>query len=119
MVSPLDQIRNRKRGKVPPRTDPLAREQRPPVRTLPLERISDRPANTRELNMSHVEALVESMSAVGLITPLTLDEDGTLLAGAHRLEALRGLQAHHPERFLELFAQGEIPVRVMPFSAPR
>jgi len=117
MVSPLDQIRNRKRGKVPPRTDPLAQEQRAPVRTLPLERVSDRVENTRELNMAHVEALIDSVSAVGLITPLTVDEGGVLLAGAHRLEALRGLKASDPERFEELFAQGAVPVRMMPFSA--
>lgn len=117
MVSPLDQIRNRKRSKVPPRPDPLAPEQRAPVRTLPLDQVSDRTDNTRELNMGHVEALIESISAVGLITPLTTDEAGTLLAGAHRLEALRNLRAREPERFEVLFPGGVIPVRLMSFSA--
>lgn len=116
MVSPLDQIRNRKRAKVPPRTDPLAPEQKVQIRTLSIEQIFDRSANTRALNMSHVDALIESISAVGLISPLTTDEDGVLLAGAHRLEALRSLQSRHPERFKELFVQEAIPVRMMPFS---
>jgi len=117
MVNALDQIRNRKRGKVPPRTDPLQRELKLPIKTLALAQLSDRVANTRELNMAHVEALVESISAVGLITPLTVDEEGVLLAGAHRLEALRGLQERDPERFEELFAEGAVPARVMPFSS--
>ena len=119
MVSPLDQIRNRHRAKVSPRPDPLAHDLSAPVRAVELSEVSDRASDTRPVNDEHVRALIESISAVGLITPLTLDQEGTLLAGAHRLAALRALQAEQPERFERLFPQGKVPARLMPLSASR
>ena len=80
---------------------------------LKLEEILDRPSgNTRQLNQTHVEALADSISVLGLITPLTVDRNGYLLAGGHRRESLQLLSMEQPERFEELFVDG-VPVRVM------
>ena len=80
---------------------------------LELDAILDRPGgNTRALNHNHVEALADSISVLGLITPLTVDRNGYLLAGGHRRESLQLLAIEQPERFEELFSDG-IPVRVM------
>jgi ParB family chromosome partitioning protein len=119
MVNPLEQIRNRQRARVAPRPDPLSLDLNAPVREVALSEVKDRAANTRELNLEHVARLVTSISEVGLITPLTLDREGALLAGAHRLEALRRLSAEQPERFETLFAHGKVPARVMNLSATR
>lgn len=59
---------------------------------LPLEEIQPRPhASTRDLNPQHVKALAESIRALGLLEPLVVDRFGRLVAGAHRLAALRSL----------------------------
>lgn len=80
---------------------------------LKLDEILDRPSgNTRQLNQNHVEALADSISVLGLITPLTVDKNGYLLAGGHRRESLQLLSMEQPKRFEELFSEG-IPVRVM------
>lgn len=82
-------------------------------RLLKLEEILDRPAgDTRSLNQAHVDALADSISVLGLITPLTVDRSNYLLAGGHRRESLRFLSVEKPERFEELFDEG-IPVRIM------
>ena len=44
---------------------------------------------TRPLRASHVVALAESIAVLGLLEPLIVDTLGHLLAGAHRLAALR------------------------------
>ena len=119
MVNPLDQIRNRQRARVAPRPDPLSLDLNAPVREVALSEVKDRAANTRELNLEHVARLITSISEVGLITPLTLDREGALLAGAHRLEALRRLSVDQPERFEALFAHAKVPARVMNLSATR
>ena len=85
--------------------------------TMPLKDIQDRASNTRDLDLAHAESLMESIKAVGLIQPITVDRDGVLLAGGHRHLALIMLQNHEPMVFTELFPNGEVPVRVMPFTA--
>jgi hypothetical protein len=80
---------------------------------IPLSAIGDRPGgDTRTLNPSHLDQLVESIAVIGLITPLTVDRNYCLLAGGHRKAALIRLASDNPERFAELFSDG-IPVRVM------
>jgi len=61
---------------------------------MPLEAIKPRDADTRPLNPAHVEALAESIAALGLIDPLAVDKQGRLLAGGHRLAAI--LQLRRP-----------------------
>lgn len=121
--SALDQIRNRARSRVPPRPDPLgaAVSAEPassaPVRLVSLAAVRARAADSRPVLEEHARELEGSIEEVGLITPLTLDAQLTLLAGAHRLAALRALAARLPERFEELFPGGLVPARVMPLDA--
>lgn len=58
--------------------------------TLPLAAIHPRPGgDSRPLKPGHILNLAESIAAVGLVEPPTVDRGGHLLAGAHRLAALR------------------------------
>lgn len=84
---------------------------------LPLEQIRERPSgDARKLRFAHVEALAESILLVGLIQPVVVDRQGHLLAGGHRLAALRLLQKQHPRQFERLFAGG-VPVRRLEIDA--
>lgn len=61
---------------------------------LPLASIQPRPSgDSRPLKPDHVLNLAESIAAIGLVEPPTVDRLGRLLAGAHRIAALR-LLAH-------------------------
>lgn len=95
----------------------LQKQQESNGQLIPLARIADRPTgDTRPLNLSHLDQLMESIAVIGLITPLTVDRHYRLLAGGHRKAALIRLATENPERFAELFAEG-IPVRVMAIDA--
>ena len=41
----------------------------------------------RNLNLSHVSSLADSMAALGLIQPIVINQDNRLIAGGHRLAA--------------------------------
>lgn len=83
------------------------------LKLLPLGSILDRyGGDTRPINQKHVDALCDSISTLGLITPLTVDTKGRLLAGGHRRAALLQLASKDPKHFASLFPEG-IPVRVM------
>ena len=98
----------------------LRREQeRGELSTLPLERIKSRESNTRTLNTQHVESLKESISTLGLIEPLAVDQSKVLLAGGHRLAAIALLLKTEPETFEKHFPNSAIPVRVMPFLSEK
>ena len=45
------------------------------------------PAGRRSIDYAKVSALAESIKTVGLLNPIAIDKDGTLIAGAHRYEA--------------------------------
>jgi ParB family transcriptional regulator, chromosome partitioning protein len=84
---------------------------------LPLDQITDRPGgDTRPLNQSHVEALAESIAAVGLIQPIAVDNQGRLLAGGHRWKAIVQLQTTNPPAFAQWFGAG-VPVHRFDFDA--
>jgi ParB family transcriptional regulator, chromosome partitioning protein len=84
---------------------------------LPLHQISDRSGgDTRPLNQAHIEALAESIAAVGLIQPIAIDSQGRLLAGGHRRAAIAHLQETNPNAFFEWFERG-IPVHRFDFDA--
>ncbi len=84
---------------------------------ISLEEITDRPGgNTRSLNQPHVEALAESIAAVGLIQPIAVDTRGNLLAGGHRRAAIYHLSIFNPEAFNTHFSFG-IPIRRYDFDA--
>jgi ParB family transcriptional regulator, chromosome partitioning protein len=96
----------------------LRRErERGELSTLPLKRIKNRESSTRTLNAQHVQSLKESISTLGLIEPLAVDEEKVLLAGGHRLAAIALLLETEPEIFEQHFPSSAIPVRVMPFIA--
>lgn len=86
-------------------------------RTISLEVIQDRHADTRKLTPSHVQHLSESIAALGLIEPIVVDRSGRLLAGGHRLQAIKQLKAESLIVFLERFPNGMIPVRIMDLNA--
>jgi hypothetical protein len=67
--------------------------------------------DTRDPTPADLEALTESIDALGLLEPLVLDKFGRLLAGKTRLLALRRLAAKDPDRWKL------VPVRRMDFSA--
>ena len=84
--------------------------------TLPIDNIQARAQDTRIPNDAHVNALAESIAAVGLIQPIAVDGTGRLLAGAHRLAAIKYLKQNDPRSFGKWFNLG-IPVRRYDFDA--
>lgn len=48
-------------------------------------------AGRREASLNGIDELTRSISEVGLLNPITIDEDRTLIAGLHRLEAAKRL----------------------------
>lgn len=85
-------------------------------RALPLDAILPRLQSTREVDPEHVEALTESIRSLGLIEPIVVDKRHRLLAGGHRLEAVRRLQETEPEAFARWFAEG-VMVNVLEVDA--
>ena len=92
-------------------------EERGELNSVVIERIKLREIDTRPLNESHVQNLSESIAILGLIEPLAVDQDKVLLAGGHRLAAIKLLQETDIDSFNGQFPNGQIPVRVMPFKA--
>ena len=45
----------------------------------------------READLTGINELARSISEVGLLNPITIDPDHTLIAGLHRLEAAKRL----------------------------
>lgn len=86
------------------------------IAKLPFERILPRPEDTRPINIDHVKALADSIAAVGLIQPIAVDVNGRLLAGGHRLAAIKHLKTSNETAFLEHFNEG-IPIRRYDFDA--
>jgi ParB family transcriptional regulator, chromosome partitioning protein len=84
---------------------------------LPIEQILDRYyGDSRELDPIHVEELVDSIAAVGLIQGITVDNKGRLLAGGHRRAAIQVLQETSAEIYTEHFANG-VPVLRLDFDS--
>ncbi len=113
---------------------------------LALTAIHPRPGgDSRALNVVHLLNLAESIAAVGLVEPPTVDAVGHLLAGAHRVAALRLLALSDQEQRLRSWLElaqldpsrltakqqieierltglspletEEIPVMILPFNA--
>lgn len=94
--------------------DPLASQSQ--VSTLLLDHISERDQDTRSLSLKHVESLRESIAVLGLIEPLVVDQSGTLLAGGHRLAAIRLLRSDFFQIYQNHFPNDEIPIRRVLFK---
>ncbi len=88
--------------------------------TLPLDAIYDRlSGDSRPLNFAHVDKLTESIATLGLIEPIVVDTQNRLLAGGHRRAAILKLRDEKLEIFNQQFANGKVPVRVMPFDSEK
>lgn len=85
--------------------------------TLHLDKITLRPEDTRQLNSAHVESLAESIAVLGLIEPLVTDKKGQLLAGGHRLAAIKHLKATEGEAYQAKFPDELVPIRLLDFDA--
>jgi len=83
---------------------------------LDLDSILPRTRSTRECDPEHVRALAESIAALGLIEPIVVDVRHRLLAGEHRLEAIKWLRTENAEAYDKCFGRG-VPIRVMDFDA--
>ena len=94
-----------------------SRALKPQDATILLEEIKGRSSDTRPLNPKHVESLASSIAVLGLIEPLVLDNNGRLLAGGHRLEAIRLLKSQQIENYQKHFPGSRIPIRTLPFDA--
>ena len=81
--------------------------------TRPLDDILWRDVSTRPIHQDHALALADSIVEVGLLHPLVVDDCGRLLAGAHRLAAVRLIRERFPDTFSRLFGDGAIPVRTI------
>jgi ParB family transcriptional regulator, chromosome partitioning protein len=103
-------LRNLKSTSVKPTIDS------PQSSRLSLDQITDRSTDTRQLNPSHVEALAESIAAVGLIQPIAVDSQGRLLAGGHRRAAIVQIQIANPTAYAQWFGAG-VPVHRFEFDA--
>ncbi len=84
---------------------------------LPLAKILDRATDTRDIEPEHVQALVESITILGLIEPLVVDMRGRLLAGAHRRAAITRLRDQDPKSYRQQFPNDCVPVRIMDLDA--
>ncbi len=85
--------------------------------SLLLGQIQLRQEDTRPLNTAHVEALMESISVLGLIEPLVTDKKGRLLAGGHRLAAISLLKEKQLEKYQAQFPGDQVPIRTLSFDA--
>jgi ParB family chromosome partitioning protein len=61
----------------------------PAAPTMPISRIKVGKRHRRDLG--DIAGLAASISDIGLLNPITVDEDGRLLAGARRLVACKQL----------------------------
>ena len=84
---------------------------------VPLDKIKDRPLDTRPLNQGHVQKLAESIAVLGLLEPLVVDNHNRLIAGAHRLAAVRRLREENSAEYEIQFPNDGIPVRMLSFDA--
>jgi ParB family chromosome partitioning protein len=81
----------------------VAQRERTQGTTLLLEQILDRETDTRPLQSQHVTQLAESISVLGLIEPLVVDNRGRLLAGGHRKAAIASIRENNPQAYAQHF----------------
>lgn len=87
---------------------------------MKLGHIYNRPNEpTRPLHEPTMETLTGSISALGLLQPPLVDKNGCLIAGGHRVEAVRRLAAKDPARWEKIpvlktdYAAAEDPARAL------
>ena len=85
--------------------------------TVFINQIKNRQNDTRPLNQKHVISLAESIAVLGLLEPLVVDQRHRLLAGSHRLAAIKFLRESNKQAYEKAFPNDQIPVRIMLFDA--
>lgn len=99
------------------REDAIERERDRAERArVELDKITDRASSTRELNQEHVQSLAASIAAIDLIQPIAVDRHLRLLAGGHRVAALKYLRTVDRDAYEKWFKDG-VPVRRYAFDA--
>jgi len=85
---------------------------------LPFDDIKDRAnPDSRPIDSSHVAELADSIAAIGLITPIAVDQNGCLLAGSHRRAALALIKSSNRAAWNQHFPDDRIEVKVFDFNS--
>ncbi len=86
--------------------------------SLPFDDIRDRAnPDSRPIDSSHAAELADSISAIGLISPIAVDKNGCLLAGSHRRAALAMIRASNSKAWNQHFPENRVAVRVFDFDS--
>ena len=86
--------------------------------TLPFDDIKDRAnPDSRNIDSAHVAELADSITAIGLISPIAVDRNGCLLAGLHRRSALALIKSSNAEAWNRHFPGGRVDVKVFDFDS--
>ena len=86
--------------------------------TLPFDDIKDRAnPDSRTIDSAHVVELADSITAIGLISPIAVDKNGCLLAGLHRRAALALIRSSNAEAWHRHFPGGRVDVKVFDFDS--
>lgn len=106
-------------GELQARADRVEKDRWTPC-MMKLAQICNRPNEpTRALNETALETLAESINALGLLQPPLVDKYGCLIAGGHRVEAVRRLAAKDPARWEKIpvlktdYAAADDPARAL------
>ena len=59
---------------------------------FPLKKLKPHPKNSEIYELSSIEDLMESISEVGLLQPLIIDQKNQVISGNRRLEAIKRLK---------------------------
>ena len=92
-----------------PTTTALPRPIAATVCMIDLEAILD-PIVKTPVSQDHVGELEADIAEHGLIAPIAIDQDNQLLAGRHRLAAIKQLRDNNPEAFAQQFPNEQVPI---------
>ena len=87
-------------------TQPSTPSKPPALTTIQLDDIVERDQYTRTLDPEHIKALADNIEVVGLEQPIVLITGNELVAGRHRVEALKLLRERNRAQFEEMFPGG-------------
>ncbi|NJM98457.1 MAG: ParB N-terminal domain-containing protein [Phormidesmis sp. RL_2_1] len=86
--------------------------------SLPFNDIKDRAnPDSRTIDSSHVAELADSITAIGLISPIAVDRNGCLLAGCHRRAALAMIKSSNTKAWNQHFPEDRVEVKVFDFDS--
>jgi len=86
--------------------------------SLPFDDMKDRAnEDSRPIDSAHVAELADSIAAIGLITPIAVDQNGCLLAGSHRRAALALIRSSNRKAWEQHFPGDRVEVKVFDFDS--